>query len=64
MDKIYRNWKVDIKEMHSDKVLHTDLKGCYNINDVIEFFGLNEPDIEWYTITEYKYKFNNKDNGR
>jgi hypothetical protein len=41
-------------------ILHPELHGHYDRNDVIEFFGLNEPDIEWYNITEY----NKEDNGR
>lgn len=60
MGKEYRYWKVEAKEKYSDMILHPELHGYYDRNDVIEFFGLNEPDIEWYNITEY----NNEDNGR
>ena len=54
MEKEYKKWAVEAKEKYSDSILRPELHGYYDRNDVIEFFGLNEPDIEWYKITEIK----------
>lgn len=54
MVKEYRRWVVEAKEKYSDSILCPELQGYYDRNDVIKFFGLNEPDIEWYKITEIK----------
>lgn len=46
MGKEYKRWAVEAKEKKSDTILQPELHGCYDRNDVIEFFGLNQPDIE------------------
>lgn len=53
MSKPYRNWKVTIKEVGGD-VLTPELHGPYDLEDVKKHFGLEEPDVEWYSIEEIK----------
>ena len=52
MSKPYRKWKVAIKEVGRELPIHTELHGPYDLDDVKEHFGLEEPDVEWYTINE------------
>ena len=52
MEKEYKHWRVEVKEKYSDAILKPELHRNYDYNDVISFFGLKEPDIEWYKITE------------
>jgi hypothetical protein len=52
MDNEYKHWKVEAKEKFSDNILKPELHGYYSREDVIKFFGLDQPDIEWYNITE------------
>lgn len=52
MEKEYRRWKVEAKEKYSDSILCPELHGYYDKDDVIKFFGLDQPDIEWYRIIE------------
>lgn len=49
----YRNWKVTMKEVGGD-VLTPELHGPYDLEDVKKQFGLEEPDVDWYTINEIK----------
>lgn len=54
MLKEYKHWKIEVKEKYSDAILKPELHGNYDKEDVIKFFGLNEPDIEWFKIYEDK----------
>ena len=46
----YKRWSVTIKEKNSDLILHPSLYGYYEREDVIKWFGLNDPDVECYKI--------------
>lgn len=52
----YRHWKVTVKEYGKDNLLHPSVSGNYTEEQVIAFLGLNEPDVEWYTIEEEELK--------
>lgn len=53
-----RHWKVRLKERASEHILTPEHIGYLSREQVIEFFGLEEPDIEWYDIEEVPYKEN------
>ena len=53
MSKPVRHWKVSIKET-SVAVLHTEMHGPFDLEDVRAHFGCEEPDVIWYTIEEIK----------
>ena len=46
----YKRWQVTIKEKGNDNLLTPKLFGYYEREDVIKWFGLNDPEIEWYKI--------------
>lgn len=54
MAKKYRYWKVKIKEVNNPSVITTGMYGPYELEDVRAHFGLDAPDVEWYTIEEEK----------
>ena len=41
-----------IKEVCNPVLLTPELVGDYELEDVRKHFGLDEQDVEWYTITE------------
>lgn len=43
-------WIVKYKEVGSDKIRTTTHSGNKSRYEVIEFFGLDESDIEWYEV--------------
>jgi hypothetical protein len=45
-------WKVEYIETGSDRKRSTTHTGNLTREEVIEFFGLNGSDIEWYNVTE------------
>lgn len=45
-------WKVEYRETGSDRVRSTTHTGYLSREEVIEFFGLNGNDVEWYNVTE------------
>ena len=47
-----RKWKVEYIETGRDSIRSTTHTGNLTREEVIEFFGLNESDIEWYNVTE------------
>lgn len=47
-----RKWKVEYKEVGRDKVFETSHWGNLSEEEVIEFFGLEGPDVTWYRVTE------------
>jgi hypothetical protein len=47
-----RTWIIECKEKWCDHPIRTTHVGNLEREDIIKFFGLNEPDIEWYTIEE------------
>lgn len=54
MNKPFRKWKVTIKEVFSELPIHTELHGHFDLEDVKDHFGLEEPDVDWYNIEEIK----------
>lgn len=49
-------WKVSYKERGSSAVRVTIYEGVLTRNEVIEFFGLNSPDIVWYEVVPVEAK--------
>lgn len=47
-----RHFKIRAKERTTGQIVTPEFIGYKSRAEVIEFFGLEEPDIEWYTITE------------
>ena len=50
--KEYRHWGVTIKEKGKTTPLETEMHGCYDEKDVVDFFGLKNDDVEWYKLKE------------
>ena len=48
----YNHWWVTIKEKAMKHPITTELHGNYDEKDVVEFYGLNQPDVEWYKMEE------------
>lgn len=49
-----KKWKVTIKEVRTIKPIVTSYYGNLNYNEVRDFFGCEEADVEWYNIEEEK----------
>lgn len=47
-----RHWKVKIKEKAMKHPFTSILHGNNDRDDVIKFYGLDEPDVEWYEMEE------------
>lgn len=47
-----KHYRVTIKEIGKDGVLTPQFHGEIDRAGLIKFFGLNEPDVEWYKIEE------------
>lgn len=47
-----RHFKIRAKERTTGQIVTPEFIGYKSQNEVIEFFGLEEPDIEWYEITD------------
>lgn len=43
-------YNVTIKEIDNDHVLHTSITTDEDLDYVRSFFGLEDADVEWYTI--------------
>lgn len=43
---------IKYKEVGSDRIRTTTYEGTHNKEYVIDFFGLNNDDVEWYDIEE------------
>jgi len=52
--KPYREWKVIIKKEFCELPIYNELHGPYDLDDVKDHFGLEEPDVDWYNIEEIK----------
>lgn len=50
----YKRWKVRVKEVGNDNILTPEVWGYYTKEQVIEFLGLDKPDVEWYEMEEVK----------
>jgi len=47
-----KHFKIRAKERPTGKIVTPEFIGYKTQAEVIEFFGLEDPDIEWYKITE------------
>lgn len=47
-----KTFNITIKEVGNPNLLHPSYTGDVDCKFIIEFFGLNEPDVEWYQIEE------------
>lgn len=47
-----KTWKITIKEVGNPNLLYPSYTGDVDEGFIIEFFGLNESDVEWYKIEE------------
>lgn len=54
-----RHWKIRVKERGSDHILTPEYIGYSDREEMIDFFGLENPDVEWYEIEEVTDKENN-----
>lgn len=53
-----RHWKIKLKERTTGQILILEYIGYEDREKVIEFFGLENQDIEWYEIEEVPCKEN------
>lgn len=52
MDKHYKRYRVEMKEVGKDSILTPELWGYVTEEDVIRHFGLKNEDVEWYKIID------------
>ena len=50
--KPIKSYKVTVKEVGRMAPLTTEYVGSKDRQEVIEFFGLDKPDVEWYELEE------------
>ena len=50
--KEYNHWRVTIKEKAMKHPITAELHGNYDENDVVDFYGLKQDDVEWYKMEE------------
>ena len=50
--KEIKTFEVVVKEKLNDHPIKTSYTGVCEREDVIDFYGLREPDVEWFTIKE------------
>ena len=55
----YDSYELEIKEFGNPNILRPSYIGKADIKYLIEFYGLNEPDVAWYKI--YGVKNDNKE---
>lgn len=48
----YGHYEITIKETGREKPVSTEYHGFINHEGLVSFFGLKEPDVEWYDIRE------------
>ena len=47
---IRKHYKITIKEIGVDKPVETEYSGFIDRKRLITFYGLNNPDVEWFDI--------------
>lgn len=52
------HYGIRAKERTTGRIVTPEYIGAKTRDQVIEFFGLKEPDIEWFEITEEPYDKN------
>lgn len=53
---VYHQWRARIKEVGNDTILEPELWGYSTLEQAKAFFGLDEADVEWYTIEDVNEK--------
>lgn len=48
----YRHYRADIKEVGNDTILHPEHLGYKTVEQLEEFWGVHNDDVEWYQIYE------------
>lgn len=48
----YKHYQITIKETGTDKPITTEYHGNIDEQGLVAFFGLENPDVEWYKIEE------------
>lgn len=49
---IRKHYKITIKEIGVNKPVETEYSGFIDRKGLITFYGLNNPDVEWFDIKE------------
>ena len=51
-----RHWKCTIKEVGKEKPIVSEYIGddCFDEKKCVDWWGLNNPDVEWYKLEEIK----------
>ena len=55
MNREFKAWRVRFREKGESEQMTQHL-GHLSKEEVIKFFGLNSPEIEWYDVEELNYK--------
>ncbi len=45
-----KHYEITTKEVGRERLIKTSYIGDRDRKYIIDFFGLNQPDVEWYTI--------------
>ncbi|MCM1075957.1 MAG: hypothetical protein NC411_01190 [Bacteroides sp.] len=53
-----RHFIVQIREVGRSHIIESEYKGEIDRKGIIEFYGLKQPDVEWYNIIEVTDKDN------
>ena len=49
-----RHWVCEIKEVGNPQTVKPELFGDYDEKDCVRWWGLKNPDVEWYKLMEVK----------
>ena len=58
MTREFKCWQVRFREVGKSQTNVTKHLGHLTEEEVINFFGLEDPDIEWYDVEELIYRDN------
>lgn len=47
-----RHWKITVKERATGRIFTPEYIGYSDREEMIDFFGLENPDVEWYRLEE------------
>lgn len=47
-----KQYKITMKEVGNDRLLESFYYGDVSREYLVDFYGLNQPDIEWYDIED------------
>lgn len=53
----YGHYEITIKETGREKPVSTEYHGFINHEGLVSFFGLKEPDVEWYDIRKITWPY-------